>query len=530
MNGWYYDEQIYDPLTSITLHPNQKLFKGDDGQIQWVDVSPSEEDDEKYIKESGTGCGYSLVPIARSILNEDFNVAIANRWSPMEGDDIISSIWNTGRTIAPYTPIIREALGIADDKLTEFTPNEGNKVTTKVKDILKLVVNGAQSGLNAIEKHLNDNLVTQGTRFTYYSGSGTAFGNLSMRFTLFPEFVYINGMNSNRTLYSPGGTTGYSVIYKSVQDQVSELLPYINGTYETNDSLEIVRLALHSALNLKGKMDKATEERLDREFNEHVAKISDERQKLKNTLTTAGNKVLNSIKEFNKWIRKQAGEFINVADDVMDEIEKRKLIGWQHPPGGYKPYYRDIDAALQGTLKLKIGGQYTISSLLCQDASFNFSKILVKNIGHNYGLSPLYCDVTLNFTPATKFANDSLENFIRGNLLGLKGNNKTNAAGTITTPEDNTGTNASGVQASRVDDRLAREIKEMKNKYPNAQAGKERATIALSQAPKTKSEIDEVEELASLDNEINDLRRKQDKTARDMLKIERYYTLQKKWG
>jgi len=528
MNGWYYDEQIYDPLTSITLHPNQKLFKGDNGQIQWVDISPSEEDDEKYIKESGTGCGYSLVPIARSILNEDFNVAIANRWSPMEGDDIISNIWNTGRTIAPYTPIIREALGIADDKLTEFTPNPENKATTKIKDILRLVVNGAQNGLNAIEKHLNDNLVTQGTRFTYYSGSGTAFGNLSMRFTLFPEFVYINGMNSNKTLYSPGGTTGYSVIYKSVQDQVADLLPYINGTYETNDSLEIVRLALHSALRLKGNLNKAAEEKLDREFNEHVAKIKNERAQ--QNIGKIGNKVLTSISNFNAWVQKQADEFVSVADDVMDEIEKRKLIGWQHPPGGYKPFYRDIDAALQGTLKLKIGGQYTISSLLCQDASFNFSKILVKNIGHNYGLSPLYCDVTLNFTPATKFANDSLENFIRGNLLGLKGSIKTNEAGTVSAKEDNTGTNASGVQAFRVDDRLAREIKNMKAKYPDAQAGKERATIALSQAPRTLAEIAEVEEPASLDKEIDALKKKQDKTARDMLKIEKYYTLQKKLG
>ena len=52
----------------------------------------------------------------------------------------------------------------------------------------------------------------QGTRFSYYSGTGISFGNLGMRFTLFPE-------------WRDGG-------FYTVNQQLEDLFPYVIGKYE----------------------------------------------------------------------------------------------------------------------------------------------------------------------------------------------------------------------------------------------------------------------------------------------------------
>lgn len=484
MNGWYYDEQLFDPLTSITLHPNQKPeIKTINGSnhLVWRDFTKSESDDEKYWKEGEgddpvTAGGYSLIPIARSIMTEDFNVALSNQWSPVNGDDMISGLWQQGRTIAPYLPIIDLGLDTAEEAIKEAqeNKNEENKVSNKITNILDFVVGGMKVGTKAIKEHINDHLVTQGTRFTYYSGTGTAFGNLSMKFTLFPEYRYYNKTATTSRNFLDLNNGNSFLTFRSVQDQVSDLLPYINGDYDTDNPLEIVRLALKAYQKIK----KDTSEDIDKKFKELNEKLKSKEGLIYEKVGEGGEKVRTVMKKFNEWVQKVTDGAISIANDVMDEIEKRKLIGWQHPPGGYKPLYKDIDSVLQGTLKLKIGGAYTLSSLLCQDASFNFSKIMVKNIGGNGGLSPLYCDVILNFIPATKFANKSLEDFIRGSRikyvggteLGPKYDNNVRGDGTLNTEE-------TGVQTLRVSSRLNREKDILKEKYPNAQAGEQVTTL-----------------------------------------------------
>ena len=44
MNGWYYDRQLNDPLTSISLHPNKELDKKTG---EWVAIDGFDESGKK---------------------------------------------------------------------------------------------------------------------------------------------------------------------------------------------------------------------------------------------------------------------------------------------------------------------------------------------------------------------------------------------------------------------------------------------------------------------------------------------------
>ena len=113
------------------------------------------------------------------------------------------------------------------------------------------------------------------------------------------------------------------------------------------------------------------------------------------------------------------------------------VLGWNTPPGDFKANSTDVDLVQKGTLKLKIGSQYSLTNLVIESASFNFSKQMVKNPANSYtyqkenskfrfdnkngqdlsnapALSPLYCEVNLQLRPVTKYTSQMLERFISG--------------------------------------------------------------------------------------------------------------------
>ena len=102
-----------------------------------------------------------------------------------------------------------------------------------------------------------------------------------------------------------------------------------------------------------------------------------------------------------------------------DEKGKNKpdqLIAWQQAPGGFKSDYRDIDTKQEGTLLMKYGGLYSINNLVVESANLVFSKQAIKQpysskrLGQVY--SPLFCEVTLQLRPASKFSDDRLKDFV----------------------------------------------------------------------------------------------------------------------
>lgn len=315
VSGWYYDLQMENKLTCVTLHPNQVP----DG-VKWKDVPDPDPDDE-------TKPQYSLTPICSAIVNEDFNVSIANSWSDFGGDPI-GSLWDQAKPLAPYADTFVKGLGTIIESQNNMSEEEkqrvdGSKAATAMRKISEKLYDMSKKGGGdgGIVDYLNRSLVVQGTRFSYYSGTGVSFGNLSMKFTVFPTW-------KDKT-------------FITVNNQINALYPYLVGKFVKEDAL-------------KG-----------------------------------------DLKDF---------------------------IGWQKPPGGFQANIKDVDNVQKGTLKLKFGAYYSITNLVCQDATFNFSRQMVKNPKESQTdpnipssiISPLYCDVSITLRPATKFSDESLRAFVTG--------------------------------------------------------------------------------------------------------------------
>lgn len=202
--GWYYDYQRNNPITSIRLFTNTK-FNGTD----WVNTK-----DRKYSV---------WLRSCDSILAEDFKIQINNSWSDAGNDIISNSVNQALSAVAPYRKLIGD--GLTELKQRKDKYKADNKEKTENSTIFKGIdwtVDKADEfrtdiknflGVNTdsdIDDILNSRLVTQGTQYTYYGGTGVDFGNLDMRFTIFPK---INSKGE----------------FQSTVSQVTELYPYFVG-------------------------------------------------------------------------------------------------------------------------------------------------------------------------------------------------------------------------------------------------------------------------------------------------------------
>ena len=324
ISGWYYDIQQENPMTSVTLHPNTSTK--DNGET-WTAITTEPDPDDEGIVHP-----YAKKPLIRAIVSDDFNVSIANTWSDF-GGDMLGQMWGSVKTLAPYADVAEQAIQSALETYRNASPEtkakvEGSGIASAMHHILEKI--GSHPG--TITDYLNRSLVVEGTRFSYYNGTGVSFGNLMMKFTVFPKW------DGNKFI--------------TVNRQINDLYPY-----------------------LVGKFEKET--------------------------------------------------------DLPAGLEN--FVGWQKPPAGFKANLRDVDVIQEGTLKLKYGPYYSITNLVCENATFNFSKQMTKTpnnpdeedyyeISYNAAtgeqsdsiISPLYCDVTIQLRPATKFSDISLRKFVLG--------------------------------------------------------------------------------------------------------------------
>lgn len=201
-SGFYYDEQRKNPLMSITLHANQKAI--DEG-LKWDKVSDPDDD------------GYEKKPLCTALMGEDFSVAIANNWSEFDAGNMLESAWNSIRPLGAYSRHIGKLMG--------NMVNAGNNWLSKHADGSTEWAQKLNSGLGKVNDFINNSdktnilnhaLVVQGTRFSYYAGTGTSFSNLNMKFTLFADH------------FETGG-------FKTVHEQLQDLYPYIMGKYVNVD-------------------------------------------------------------------------------------------------------------------------------------------------------------------------------------------------------------------------------------------------------------------------------------------------------
>lgn len=229
IKGWYYDRQLDSPLTSATLHANMWWEKDREEFINWNLIvgdngfgnHGNECDRDKYETILGVAkdaCGYGIDPICTSILNEDFNIAISNTWSEFGGDPI-GEAWNSLR--GPLSGVAKPLIESANELMenNQKAKEQGGDRISKARNLIQNVVSWVGEKIDTsklsdfdVVSFLNKALVTNGTRFTYYGGTGIAFGNLGMKFTVFPKWD--NGK------------------FLDVQSQVTKLYPYFIGQME----------------------------------------------------------------------------------------------------------------------------------------------------------------------------------------------------------------------------------------------------------------------------------------------------------
>ena len=216
---WFYDHQLNNRLTSISLHANTRY---DEDSATWIKAT----DDHYNHRYGGVDeGGYYMNPLCRSVLMEDFNVTIGNTWTDLGGDPISGLVNDVMHSAAPYANAISGAIKKIGDMAEEWKGENKNKIEydengNQKFSLASTVANWATTAKKVVDKHgdevidfMNSNLIMQGTRFSYYGGTGLSFGNLSMRFTLFPKWV-------------DGG-------FLTVNQQLEDLLPYAIGKYET---------------------------------------------------------------------------------------------------------------------------------------------------------------------------------------------------------------------------------------------------------------------------------------------------------
>jgi hypothetical protein len=87
-------------------------------------------------------------------------------------------------------------------------------------------------------------------------------------------------------------------------------------------------------------------------------------------------------------------------------------VGWQAPPGGFESINRNIDVQQKGTLRLILGGFYTIDNLVIKDINVNVSRQLCKDPSDKDNMVPLYADVQITLQPASVYTDLSLGRFL----------------------------------------------------------------------------------------------------------------------
>lgn len=370
VQGFYYDHQIYNPLYTVTLHPNTRPYPGDKS-VKWKDCPEGIDDSNDLIISSFTGkdhpdkhydkkwdefftngytednngtpsdgklpvltdnphSKYYAEPICSSIFTEDFNFSIANEWSGHDGGNFLESAF---KNLKPYAPFLGTlAKGIKNTDL-EGAKGLGGSAASWLSSILGEAGNIAEG----LEPVLNKALYIQGTRYSMYNGSSTNFGNMTMKFTLLSDWKQ----------WYPGSTDYH---FMTVYDQLMYIYPYCIGFYEAG---------------LGGKVDSFI------------------RKEIKNgTLVETVSKFANAY------------------------------VGWQSPPGGFESINRNIDVQQKGTLRLVLGGFYTIDNLVIKDINVNVSRQLCKDPTDKDNMVPLYADVQITLQPASVYTDLSLGRFL----------------------------------------------------------------------------------------------------------------------
>lgn len=218
VRGFYYDKQMQNPLITARLFPNQVLAVAKDGTTQWVNPRETDEADEKYFNKdispsiNEKKCWYSKIPIVTSILSEDFTVTVVNTWSELSGDPL-GQLWNSRKPLAPYMKMMGDVMGQIASATANYDFSNSKVMSNGTGQALAEFFSKISQNSKIQSKLLGRSLVVQGTQFTYFGGTGTDFGSLGMKFTVFADyfadgwrsvFRQLTGMDESGRRYETG--------------------------------------------------------------------------------------------------------------------------------------------------------------------------------------------------------------------------------------------------------------------------------------------------------------------------------------
>lgn len=380
--GFYYDTQLNNPLLTATLHPNTYITNvpmyGKEGyspydykdSFEWALFDPKKVKCLEKLTDNHSGnenpseC-YREKPLITAILSEDFQVEVGNMWGDAGGTTPIESAFNQAKGMAAYNKEMAAGLQDLSKTLKENTGILGwiGKQTGNIGSFMEKNVD-----------RLNSALITQGTRFAYYGGTSTTFGNLSMRFTLFADWI--------------PDESGRNYGFKTVHEQLMEIYPYAIGKY--------------SSLNT----DKA---------KELVASYTD--NKTANDITDAAGNV---IETFFGWQNPPAGFRADVRSlDCCQKGTLRLVMGGYYTAenliiSGMNVNFSKVMTKIPPRAKRfkrtseKQEGVFT---------EYSNSEILIDS-EHEGQLTPLYADVTISLRPASHYTDNAIINFSSNKRTG----------------------------------------------------------------------------------------------------------------
>lgn len=424
---FYFDKEMHSEEIMVTAHPNTILnretgewvevplaqaMKGEtDNPTNTIEKKNSKGEIEVMTDTSAFNGPYREKPLARAILMDELQVSIANNWSEFGGDPM-GQLWEQVRPLAPYADVALKALGGMSKAIENWSPKDGTPDSGFTDLLHKYLLPAITKGGTITEsgkKFLQRSLVTQGTRFTYYGGTGIDFnGNFTMKYHVFADWMWDDKEKKFK--------------FKTVYDQLEELIPYVVGDFVPFDS------------------------------------------------------------EFIKDMVKDSSQFIKDGADSLSET-LAKHVWWQLPPGGYESNLKYIDGTQKGTFKLRVGTHYSIENLVIASAQFNLSKNMTKypsaeldktraTSSDNNKITPMSCEVTLQFKPSTKFSSRSLKRYLSGdaskhylstyertlrdNLSRLKEGGNSYPATYTNTKEDLSPAPTDGLMEKRLNEQLRR--------------------------------------------------------------------------
>ena len=397
VSGFYYDLHLNDPRTRMSLHPNTAIYeyvrnidkeKTSSYVPRWVTISDEgtphrsifmgkggpdgtqyikmfhAEDKEDQIgvsyKNMGEGkdgkmafdvyCPYAKESICSSILEEDFKISIANTFTDMGGDPI-GTMFNSAKSSLPLITEVGKFLESISKKTKESAKKMtddgmGSSWVNKIGDLLK-----AFSGAGKLQSTLmNRALVTQGTRFSFYSGTGISSENLSMKFTIFPTWEPVKLSDGTK-----------KIKFMTVYDQINLLLPYVIG-----DFVPFTFAGFES--------------------NAHDSKIV---SFAKDAANIAGS----IASEYASWQLPPGGFEAYPRDiDIVQKGTVKLRLG-----------------TLYALENLIISGcSFSVSKQLIKNPEMSFLSASASQ------LTPAYCEVQLSLKPITKYSRKSLIRFIEG--------------------------------------------------------------------------------------------------------------------